>query len=67
MNGGDGNDRLYDQAGSDTDNLDGNNGRDQLNAADNDGRDVIRGGNGDDVCIGDRRDTFRGCEKERIR
>ncbi len=45
----------------------GNAGSDRLNDADGDGRDVIRGGEGDDVCIGDRNDSFKGYEVERIR
>jgi hypothetical protein len=45
----------------------GSNGSDRLDGADNDSRDTIRRGKGDNVCIGDRADTFRGCEKERIR
>ena len=65
--GGGGNDRLVDYAGEDTDTLRGQAGRDRLNDADNDGRDTIIGGKGYDVCIGDRRDEFRGCEVERIR
>lgn len=48
-------------------NLNCSNGSDRLDGADNDSRDTIRRGKGDNVCIGDRTDTFRGCEKERIR
>ena len=55
-------DLLRDRAGHDRDLLSGNAGDDRLNDNDGDSRDVIRGGPGYDVCIGDRGDTFRGCE-----
>ena len=65
--GRDGADVLRDRAGNDADTIWGEDGRDRLNDADGDGRDALRGGAGYDVCIGDRNDTFRGCEDVRIR
>jgi hypothetical protein len=62
-----GGDTLRDTAGDDADTIYGEDGGDRLNDADGDGRDTIRGGAGYDVCIGDRQDTFRGCEDIRIR
>jgi hypothetical protein len=47
----------------DTDILRGGPGKDRLESRDLDGRDVLYGGRGRDVCIINRGDRTRGCEK----
>ncbi|HEY8582299.1 MAG TPA: calcium-binding protein [Capillimicrobium sp.] len=59
LSGGDGSDELFDRFGRDR--LDGGDGNDRLSTKDGN-RDTVSCGAGEDIAIGDPRDTFRDCE-----
>jgi hypothetical protein len=71
VDGGRGNDTLHGGTGNDTircglgarDRAFGDAGTDKLSCVDHVGGDLIDGGSGRDVCTGDAKDVFRGCEK----